>query len=186
MFTVKNLLKLIFRHLIIIIIITGITVFLIIFLSNQIIKISDTVMLNKNLENQLKMRTLLLSTIEKDTKVVAGNDVKIENAFLSSDNILNYINSLDVLAQKTNVTQTYHFETPANASISSPFPLSTIAYNNSVTTNMTGLINFLKEFEDLPYYTKINSINISSQDKLGIAGTSNISIQSTLYTKTAQ
>ena len=186
MFTVKNLLMLIGRNLLITLAIVSITIISIFFFSKEMTRISDTVALNHKLEKELKQRTELLGILEKETQVVGTNDQKIENAFIPSDNILAFINALDALALKENIKQAYHFGTPTASSVSAPFPIATISYGNSITSNISGIINYLKEFEKLPYFTKIDNIAITSQDKAGWSAQSTTSMQAILYTKSIQ
>ena len=186
MFTIKNLLILIGRNLLIVLIIFSVTIVAIIFLSKEMSRMSDSVVLNHKLEAELKKRTELLSVLEHDTQVVGKNDVLIENAFVPSDNIINFVNALDGLAQSKSITETYHFSTPSPDTISASFPISTIPYTNNLTANIQGLLTYLKGFNELPYFTKIDAITIASQDKSGWAGPSVVTLQATLYTKSTQ
>ncbi|MEI6580679.1 MAG: hypothetical protein WCO07_00735 [bacterium] len=186
MFTVKNLLILIGRHAIVSLIVVSITVIAIFFISKEVERISDSVALNHRLESELKKRTELLEALKNDVQRIGTNDIQIDNAFISSEDISGFINTLDNLAQKESITQVYRFETPIPSSMSAPFPISTISYSDSLTTNVSSFSNYLKEFEKLPYFTKIDGFNISSQDKTGWLGTSTISFRATLYTKSIQ
>jgi len=186
MFTLKNLLILIGRNLLITLAIFFVTIISIIFLSKEMSRMSDSVALNHKLEAELKNRTELLNVLGHDTQIVGTNDTLIENAFVPSDNIINFVNTLDNLAQTQSIPQTYHFGTPSPATISASFPISSIEYTNNLTTNVQSLLAYLKKFNELPYFTKINGITIASQDKSGWMGPSTITLQATLYTKSTQ
>lgn len=186
MFTFKNIFLFIVRNAIISFIVISITAIVIFFISKEIRGISDSVALNHKLQAELANRNDLLKTLNRDMQIIGENDNKIENAYIPADNILNFVAELDKLANKNNLIQTYRFETPASSNLSAPFPIGTISYSNNFTANISTLSSYLKEFENLPYFTKIESINISSQDKNGWTNLSNVSYKATLYTKKAQ
>jgi hypothetical protein len=186
MFTIKNLLKIIGRDALISFVAIFIAGVIVIFLSNEIKKVSDSVALNHRLETELKKRTELFDVLKHDVQIVGTNDTKIENAFLPSDNILEFVSILDSLATKNSLTQVYHFDTPTTTTVSAPFPISAISYSNSFAANVFSFSNYLKDFDKLPYFTKIEGFNISAQNKLGWLEVSNISFRATLYTKTTQ
>lgn len=186
MFTKKNILILIGRNALVALSVIIITVIVIIFLSNGIKRVSETVALNYNLKMQLEKRTGLFEVLKKDTQIVGTNNILIENAFASSDNILEFISILDSLATKNALTQVYSFASPIPSEISGPFPISTILYSNSFGANVLAFSNYLKEFDKLPYFTKIDGFNIGTQDKLGWLEVSTVSLRATLYTKNTQ
>lgn len=156
------------------------------FLALEISKISDAVVQNRRLATALEKRTEVFSTLARDAQIIGNNDTIVDNAFISSDNILEFISALESLALKNGVTQSFHFETPTPAPISAPFPLSTIGYSNNLSINVSSLTNYLKDFEKLPYFTKISSLTITSGDPTGWRGASSVSMRATLYTKANQ
>jgi hypothetical protein len=149
-------------------------------------RVADSVVFNRNLASTLKNKIESSTIFEKDVKIIGDNNILISNAFIPSDNILEFINVLDDLASHKSIPQTYNFGTPVPASIAGPFPLSTISYTNSLTTNLLGLSNYLKDFAKLPYFTQIQSINITAQDISGWNGTSTVSMNTVVFTKTIQ
>jgi hypothetical protein len=153
---------------------------------NEIERITNSIALNYKLENELKNRTASLSVIENDADIIGPSEVLINNAFVLSDNILDFISAFDNLALINEISQTYHFETPIESNISGPFPISTISYTDNLSTNILSFANYLRSFEKLPYFTKIESLNITSGDKSGWMGSANISMKATLYTRTTQ
>lgn len=158
----------------------------VIFLSKKMAQISDSIALNHRLEARLETRNELTSVLNRDMQIIGTNNAGIENAFISSDNILGFITTLDNLAKKRSIIQVYRFGTPAPSSISAPFPISTIEYSNSLTTNLSSFSDYIKEFENLPYFTKIDGFTISSQDIGGWLGSSTISFRAILFTKAIQ
>jgi hypothetical protein len=186
MFSSKNLLVYIGRNAIGSLLVVAATVGAILFLSSQIERMTDSVALNHRLQAELQKRTSLFELLKHDSQIVGSNDTKIFGAFAPSDNILGFINTLDDLGTKNSLTQIYHFDTPILSSISAPFPISTITYTNSFQTTLPGFSTYLGQFNKLPYYTKIDSFSISSQDKLGWLGQSAITYHATLYANGTQ
>lgn len=186
MFTLKNLLSLILRNAIISLAVVLATSLGVIFLAGQIKHLSDSVATNHHLEAELQKRAGLFELLKRDAQIVGTNDSIINGAFASSDNILGFINAFDALASKNSLTQTYTFETPVVSAIPAPFPINTIAYTNRFEASVSDLSGYIMQFNKLPYYTKIDGINISSQDKLGWNGPSTIMFHATLYTRGAQ
>lgn len=186
MFKTKNLLILIGRNALFSAIPLAITIVTIVFLSRQINNLSNSIALDRNLEASTKSITELSEIIKKDAQIIGSNYSKIEEAFLSSDNILKFMNSLDNLALEKKINQVYRFENPVQSSISSPFPISVISYSNVLNSDIVGFSKYLRDFEKLPYFSNIEEFTISSQDKTGWAGASTISYKAKLYTKTAQ
>lgn len=186
MFTLKKLLILIGRNILISLVAVFIAVFAIIFIKNEINRITASIVLNHKLEADLKNIIELSSKVKQDAQIIGKNDILIENAFVPSNNISEFINALDSIALDNSIIQAYRFETPMPSTISGAFPLSTISYSNSLTANVQDFSKYLKSFEKLPYFTKIESLDISSQDKTGWMGSSTISMKITLLTKTTQ
>lgn len=182
----KNLLMLIGRNVIITLMVAIVSITAIFFLKVEIEKITDKIILNRKLETELKKRTELINIIDTGAKIIGNNNYLINSAYIPSNNISPFINKLDDLVSISGINQIYHFETPTPSTIEGPYPLSTISFTNNLTADLTNLSVYLKSFETLPYFTKIESINISSQDKSGWVGMSNVSFKATLYTKTTQ
>ncbi len=186
MFTIKNLLLLIVRNTIISFIFVALSLAGIFFINKKIEIITNNIVLNHKLISELKKRTELFSTIETDSEIVGKNDILINNAFVPSNNISKFTNTLDDLASENQITQIYRFETPVLSGTSGEFSTSTISYTNNISADISVFSKYLKDFEKLPYFTKIEGFNIASQDKNGIVGLSNISIKATLLTQTIQ
>jgi hypothetical protein len=186
MFKKKNLLILIGRNAVLSAISLSIAIFTIFFLMRQINNLSDSLALDRSLEASTKNRAELSEIIKKDAQIIGTNYHKIEESFLSSDNIQKFINSLDKLALEKSISQVYRFDNPATSEIHTPFSISVISYSNVLTSDISSFSNYLTEFEKLPYFSSIEEFTISSQDKSGWIGPSIISYKAKLYTKTAQ
>lgn len=164
MFTTKNFFSLFGKHLLIALVVSTFAAAVVFFLSDQITKISTRTIKDRHLATMLSERTELLSNLKHQTDIIGSNDEIIKNAFIPSSNILEFVAVLKDLAVKNGITQAFHFSSPAPSSLGTPFPLATITYQNTISlTNVTSFINYLKEFEKLPYFTKIDSLSITSQ-----------------------
>ena len=186
MFSTKNLLILIVRNSIIALIFIAISIVGMFYIKSKIEHITDSIVLKHKLEAELKNRNNLLETLDKDIKIIGNNNVIINNAFVPSNNISNFTNTLDELALKNKIPQVYHFETPVTSGSAAEFPTSTISYSNNLTSDISNFSSYLKKFEILPYFTKIDGLRITSQDIKGIAGASTINLSATLLTQTIQ
>jgi Tfp pilus assembly protein PilO len=186
MFTTKNLLMLTGRHMIIAILAIGAAVLAAVFLSQQITRLSDDVLKNRKLASALEKRTELFAAVKRDTELVGTNDVLIEQAFIPSSNILDFVATLESLALKNGITQAFHFDTPTPSPISAPFPLAMVVYSNSLNGNLKGFSNYLKDFERLPYFTKIESLSISSSGKTNWRDTGIMSFRASVQTNATQ
>ncbi len=186
MFTTKNLLMLVGRHALIALVAISTATLAMWFFSRKIEHTASGVIQNYRLVNTLEKRTELFSMIKRDVNIVGTNDTLIEQAFLSSDNILEFTEALKSVAFKNSIAQNLNLEGPVLSPQTAPFPIATVSYSSSLEGNLQAFSNYLKDFERLPYFTKIESINISSQDTAGLRGISTASFRATLYTKAAQ
>ena len=186
MFTTKNLLMLIGRHAIIALVAVSIALLAVWFLSREIERVANRVVENHRLANTLEKRTELFTIVKRDADIVGTNDILIDRAFIPSDNILEFVSVFENLALKNLVSQNQSFDTPTPSTVASPFPLSTVTYGNTISTNILTLSNYLKDFENLPYFTKIESLSMSSQDGAGLRGSGTASFRAVFYARTSE
>ena len=186
MFTKRNLIVLFGKHAIVAIASVVITIIVVWVLLGEIARISDSVLKNRQLADKLSHRTELFSVLARDADIVGTNDVVIEHAFVPADNILGFVSALENVSIKNNTIPSFHFSTPVASSIPAPFPISSIEYQNSASLDVYALMAYLKDFESLPYFTKINSLSFTSQGSTGWRGPGSVSFNATLYTKASQ
>lgn len=187
MFTIKNLLILVWRNVVASLMVVSIAAIIIFYLEKGINTMTNLIVENQKTEVESKKRNELLSTIEQGVRVIGKNDILINNAFVPSNDISEFTNTLDKLGFDNGTLQTYHFETPIPSSTSEEPALSSVLYSNNFTVvGMKKVSKYLKDFEELPYFTKIESLTLSSQDATGLSGTTNISLKATLITRTIQ
>jgi len=186
MFTTKNLLILIGRHAIITILAIITAASSVWILSQQITRLSEDVQKNRSLASMLEKRMELFASVKRDTELVGTNDVLIERAFVPLNNILDFVAMLEGLALKNGVTQAFHFENPVPSTIPIPFPLAMVPYSNSLNGNLASFSNYLKDFERLHYFTKIENLSISTQSKTGWRDAGTMSFQANIQTNATQ
>ena len=186
MFTNKNLFRLAINNILIAGVAIVITICILWFLSGQIVTTSDTILKNRQAASNFGERTSMLFSLRQDAALVGQNDVAIDNALMDSDNILQFVDALTAIATKYKVVQTFAFDSPTSPSVSTPIQLYAINYNTKITSNLSTLENYLSDFEKLPYFTQVNGITITSQDKSGWDGSSFVNLNATLFTKVAQ
>lgn len=183
MFNSKNITSIIIKNSIISVVIILVSFFIIYNIKNEINKITDKVSLNNKINNEFKIRTELFSVIKENAGQIGQNDLIIEKAFIPSNDISLFIDTLDKLVSESKIPQSYRFDTPIPSTQIEDISFSNISYSNNLNINVNDFIKYLKEYENLPYFTKIESINISSQDKEGIYEQSTVSIKGVLLTK---
>lgn len=163
MFTTKNLFTLIGKQAFIALGVLAISATSVFFISGQITKISAKAAKDRHLASTLSESTALLSNLKHEMEIIGTNDTIIKHAFIPSNNILDFVAILEGLALKNGLVQAFNFSSPSPSVAGTPFPFTTISYQNTVSSsNISAFINYLKEFESLPYFTKINSLTISS------------------------
>ena len=184
MFSTKKLFKIAGKHILIAGASILIALALVLFLSNQITMVSKKEAADRHLATLLSERTALLSSIKYESNVIGSNDKKIESAFIPSNNILEFVSILESLALKLSITQSFTFSSPTTFDVDAPFPVATINFQNNLSANLSVLVNYLRDFESLPYFTKIDTLNISSPN--GWQDQSTISYSASIAARTVQ
>jgi len=170
MFTTKNFFALVGKHLLVAFVAVLIAILTVFFLSSQITKTSDSVVKNRQLAASLSERTALLSNLKRETDLIGTNDQRIRQAFVPLNNILGFVAILKSIALKNGVTQSYNFSNISPTGTGTLFNTTTISYQNTISSNLPILINYLKDFEKLPYFTEIHSVTINSSQGNWING----------------
>lgn len=163
MFTTKNLFTLVGKQILIAVGVVVVSTGAVFFLSSQISKVSSDSVKTRHIAAQLSERTSLLSNLKHETDIIGANDAVIKRAFIPTDNILEFVGVIENLAFKNGLTQAYNFSSPSPTGSAASFTLGTITYQNTISSaNVSMLINYMKDFERLPYFTKIDSLSISA------------------------
>ena len=184
MFSTRNLFKIAGKHLLI----AGVSIFcaslLVLVISNQITKVAKKEATDRNLATLLSERATLLSSIKHESTVIGNNDKIIEAAFVPSNNILDFVSILESLALKHSIMQSFSFSSPVVEDAGAIFPVANIIYQNNLSANINVFVSYLKDFENLSYFTKIDTLNITSPN--GWQDRSTISYGATVAGRSAQ
>lgn len=165
------------------------TSLLISFIGNKITKTSTAISANKQLSMQLAMRNALLATIHTNYEEVRMHEQAMRRALLPADDILEFTGALESLGTKHNVLQKFTFDTPVSTDTTfgtPPKTLTKINFTLSFPANIFIAKAYLKDFEQLPYFTKIESITVESDGKSGWQNMSTILIRATLFTELSE
>ncbi|HBB57001.1 TPA: hypothetical protein DEW47_04000 [Patescibacteria group bacterium] len=101
----------------------------------------------------LEKRSEMNARLENDFKILGNGAERITNAFPPADNILSFMGALENLAQKQSLSQNLSFSDPNGKAID---------YTVTLNGNLITLINYMKDFENLPYFSSIYSLEIRS------------------------
>lgn len=149
----------------------------------QINKINASIIEKNKLARILDQKSETLRELEQNLAVIGTNDKKILEALPPSNNILDFIAVLENLAARTSVRQTMRFGTPVAVTPAEAkgVGIARIDYTMAISGNVHTLFNYMKNFEHLPYFTRINSFSVQSGNELGWEGESTISISASVF-----
>lgn len=149
------------------------------FLMKEISKISNSIMENKKASFILEKRSEIIQNLKKDFQLVGDKDKDVEEALIPVDNILNFVAATESLANQYSLQSSIKFETPTLVSGN----IYSINYSLILNGNIFTLINYIKSFEKLPYFSGIVSINYQSLTERGWEDNSSINIKGKIYVK---
>jgi hypothetical protein len=141
--------------------------------------------------NEKKEMDSLISNMEQiNTKIKTdflsvdpAYQEKINNALPPVYYILPFVDAMESLEKKHSIKQTINFSQPSPSSIAEgAIPLMVVTFNLTIEeSNIDNFINYLKDFEKLPYFASIDSISYQSSGKAGWQENSIINIVGSLY-----
>jgi hypothetical protein len=178
MFNKKQLIAMILQNLLKITLAAAISILIIFFTGKQISKIGESLAEKRTLAFILEKRSETMVKLREDFKKVEAGQKKIKNAIPPVNNILGFVDALESLGKKHPIEQSLKFNVPVPAGDE----LYRIDYNLSLKANISTLIDYLKSFEKMPYFTGINTISLSAGAS-GWENDSSVSMQAKLYVK---
>lgn len=181
----KKTISIILKHLLRAFIALAISSALIFIISRQISKIGNSLMENKKLSFIFEKRNETIKKLRQDFEMIGGNAQKMQNALPPADNILEFVGALESLSAQNSLAQSLKFDTPVDFSSvqDGNLKISTVDYNINLNGNIFILLNYLRSFEKLPYFTGISFFNLSGSNW---ENNSSISMKARLYVKTPQ
>jgi len=183
MFKNKFTLKIIIK-IIIILVIISLSTTASYFLSKQINKINLSMAEKKDMDYLISNREEVNNRIKTDfLEVDPDYQTKIDNALPSVYNVLSFVDVMESLAKKYSFKQTLNFNQPTPVTdVSGPVALTAINFNLTITdTNIDTFINYLQDFEKLPYFTSIDNISYLGNSASGWQNNSSINISGSFY-----
>ena len=145
---------------------------IVVFSGQQIVKISNSLAEQRATAFILEKRSETITQLKEDFKLVGDADKKIENAFPPADNVLEFVAALETLANQNGVSQGLSFSAPVEGSVD---------YTIAIGGHIFILINYLKNFEKIPYFSAISSVSLNAPG--GWEGNSTISLKAKVYTR---
>ena len=187
MFKKRQLLFAFVKHAIKAIIAIILCVIAITIISNRITKISTSLQEKKIMALILEKRSITATTLRDHFNTIGDNDKKIRDAFLSTDNVLEFVNAIETAATQHSMQQTIKFGTPGEAILETE-DLTILPISFSITANgtITTVTQYLKQVEMLPYFAEITSLTLATASPQGWTDASSITIQGILYVKKTQ
>lgn len=184
MFNKKQLIYAIAPHILKALIAAGLTIAIVSFFSTRITTMGVTL-------NEKKVMTLILQNRNESTAAlrntfenIGESDKKIRDAFLATDNVLEFVSAVETLGTQSFLRQTLRFSTP-ELPIAETAAITIIPVGYAITANGTAatLERYLQQFETMSYFAGIRSITLSTGSPKGWEDESAITLQGTLYTK---
>lgn len=180
MFNKKQLILTILKSSVKAALVIAIAIVVILFSVRQIKKISASLEQKVTLNSIIEQKSETALKLKNDFEVVGDRDKKIEEALIPAENVLEFVGILENLATRHALQQTLRFSSPVPVE-SSAMKLSSIGYDVSLSGNIAALTGYLKDFEKLPYFTGISSVNLNTASPQGWNDVSTITIQAKIY-----
>lgn len=121
--------------------------------------------------------------LTSQTEYFAQNPQVVEvigNALPSQDGLIKLIETVEKLEEKLQITKSFTFTSPVPQTENNQYYLP-FAIRFNATSQQT--IDFLRQFEKIPYLTKINSLNIKTPG--GVGGIYEVQIGGKVYVQDA-
>lgn len=171
-------------QVIITLIIIALSSSMIYFLSKQINKINVGLGEKKEMNYLIANLETVNSKIKTDfLSVDPDYQAKINEAIPSVYNVLSFVDAADSLAKKYSFKQNLSFDQPTDVTdVSGPVALTLVKFNVVISeANINNFIYYLQDFEKLPYFTSISSINYLATSDSGWQNNSSINITGSFY-----
>lgn len=183
MITKKQLTLIMIRNLVIIAIFAGVALSVVIYSANQMSQISNSVNEKKKISFALQKRSETYSNLKNEFSVLGNTEKALEGALVPSDDISNFISAIEALGVKNGVNQSYKFGAVNQATEQGGITVSNIDYSIKIRATMQSAILYLKNFEDMPYFSSILNISVTPNTAEGLNGVSDVLLNARLYTK---
>ncbi len=160
-------------------------------ISGRITTIGETAKENRTAVTILEAKNQVGNDLKNNFASIGDGDKKVEGAFIRAENIIEFINKIEKIANENKLEQNLRFGTPVPLQTSTEetdtdkpsedLKLMQVNYNIDLKGDITSFNKYLEEFEKLPYFSSITSITIVSNPASGWEKDANISIRAQLY-----
>lgn len=155
---------------------------IVVFSLQHIQAISKSVQEQRRLIARLQSRTSHLSQLKEEAQAMGDSDKTILAAFPTSDNILDFVNTMEGLAKKHSLEQSLKFGgiTSVPGAVGGQH-LAFAEFSGVVVGRRLDEYAFLKEFERLSYFTGMSSLNMQGTGEKGWDDTVQMSFAGRVY-----
>ena len=166
---------------VLIIMIVAISMSVVFILKNKIEDKTVQLQEKRNMLEVLEKRDENFLELKNTNKLVKKNLLVIEKMLPDEKNIEKFVTTLENIAAKTNNNQILIFD-PIENSKPTGEKIDSLEFSVILTGNSYSFINYLEEFEKLPYFIKIKNVTI--ENNLGIVNNnSQLNLKSEIYIK---
>ena len=184
--TFKKILLKIGVDLLVIFAVATVAWLLVAFFQKKIITISQKIQEKKIISYNLNNRDLNSAKIREAFGRLDQNWLtKVEKGLLYIDDTLPFLDSVDSLGRKYGLTANLALSAPEILpKIEGQLPVDRFAYKLTLANgNNNTLINFLKDFEQLQFFTGAQTLIISAADEGGLNGKITANLSGNLYVR---
>lgn len=114
------------------------------------------------LANQIQQATFI--DLSNNYEKIKPHLEKIDQAIPEEKNILPFINEIENLATNKQLIQNFKFEKVGESSLTPIFKEA--RFSLTLYGNLSQFLDYLKSFEEIPYFVKIDSVNFSGTPSL--------------------
>lgn len=160
-------------------------------LSGRITAIGKTTKENRTAVIILEGKNRVGNDLKNNFAPIGDGDKKVEEGFVKAENIVEFINKLEGIAKDANLEQGLKFYAPMplqtreekieKNDAAEELKLMSVDYDINLKGNAASLVQYLEDFEKLPYFSKVVSINLNSSPALGWEKEAIASIKAQLY-----
>lgn len=152
---------------------------LIVIASGQINDVVNSISNTERVALEGQQQQEAISQLESQFKTIDGNDAKINDAFPHEDDILPFINAINAFGSQEGVQQSINFSSPNSYTTAGNITYYYIPYSIGLQGSMSQFISYLRDFNNLPYFTNITSLTLSAPN--GIGSGMSLNAQAVLY-----
>ena len=158
-FNKKQLLKELIKYSVWAIIALSLSIIIILILSGRINKIAKDMEDARTAEAILNRRVETISNLRAGLEASKTNYKKILETIPPADNPLGFLTSMEEITSKYRITQSIRFRPLPEGGVQS---IQEVEYDLIITANISTLINYLEDVENLNFVSGITSISLSN------------------------